>query len=74
MERIGHLVTIGEAMLAALQELEMKLDMPMTRQQAAVYLGVSKSTINNYVKRGLKPTVKHGIVGYLAADLEKFRK
>ena len=74
MEKIDHLISIGEAILDALNELKEKDEIPMTRQQAAVYLGVSVSTINNYVKKGLKPSVKHGIAGYLPSDLKKFKK
>ena len=74
MEQLDHLISIGEAILASINELKARDEIPMTRQQAAVYLGVSVSTINNYVKKGLKPTVKHGISGYLPSDLNKYRK
>lgn len=71
---MNRLISIGEAILKVLEEQEMKQEIPMNRQQAAVYLGVSVSTINNYVKKGLKPVVKNGITGYLPSDLNKFRK
>lgn len=71
---MNRLITIGEAILRAIQELEVQQEIPMNRQQAAAYLGVSVSTINNYAKRGLKPVVKNGIAGYLPSDLNKFRK
>lgn len=75
MEKIDQLISIGEAILQAINELKEKDEIPMTRQQAAVYLGVSVSTINNYCKnKGLKPTVKYGIVGYLPSELNKYKK
>jgi len=73
-DKLNNIISIGEAILSALTELKARDEMPMTRQQAAVYLGVSVSTINNYAKRGLKPVVKNGIAGYLPSDLNKFRK
>ena len=74
-DKLNNIISIGEAILSALTELKARDEMPMTRQQAAVYLGVSVSTINNYAKKkGLKMTVKNGISGYLPSDLNKFRK
>lgn len=75
MEKIDQLITIGEAILQAINDLKAKDEIPMTRQQAAVYLGVSLSTINNYVTSGrLTKKVKSGIAGYLPSDLKGIRK
>lgn len=64
---------IGQAILEAIREMR-DFDIPLNRQQAAVYLGVSSSTIPNYVKRGLlKKKVHKGLSGYLVSDLDKLR-
>ena len=75
MEQLDHLVTIGEAILDAINDLKADKEIPMTRQQAAVYVGCSPSTIANYVAQGkLTKKVKQGIAGYLPSDLRKLRK
>lgn len=71
---LDNLISIADAIASALVELKERDEIPMTRQQAAVYLGVSVSTINNYAKKGLKMTTKHGIAGYLPSDLKPFKK
>ena len=71
---LDNLISIADAIASALVELKERDEIPMTRQQAAVYLGVSVSTINNYAKKGLRMTTKHGIVGYLPSDLKQFKK
>lgn len=49
-------------------------DIPLTRQQAAYYLGVSLCTIDNYRKRGLiKLSTRGTLVGYLKKDLNKIK-
>ena len=73
-DKLDNLISIGVAILNALTDMKAQDEIPMTRQQAAIYLGVSTSTINNYVKKGLKQSVKHGIVGYLPSELNKFKK
>lgn len=73
-DKLDNLITIGEAILKALTDMKSQDEIPMTRQQAAVYLGVSVSTINNYAKKGLKVKVKNGITGYLPSDLNAYRK
>ena len=59
---------------ARIEELENKLKKKyMTKQEAADYLGVSTSTIDNYVRRGLQ---KHKLTSrrtvFLQADLDEF--
>ena len=48
MDKIDTLIDIGNAILRALNEMKERDEIPMTRQQAAVYLGVSLTTIDNY--------------------------
>lgn len=51
------------------------ISIPFTATQAAAYLGVSRSTISNYKRKGLlKPVVKHGLSGYLITDLDKLKQ
>lgn len=72
---LDRIIDIGEALAIAIAELKERDDIPMTRQQAAVYLGVSDSTIDNYRKQGrIQVTVKHGITGYLPTDLRRIKK
>ena len=52
MDKIDTLIDIGNAILRALNEMKERDEIPMTRQQAAVYLGVSLTTIDNYRKQG----------------------
>ena len=73
-DRLDRIITIGEAILLALQTLKLNAEIPLNRKQAAQYLGVCESSIRNYARRGLKKTVANGIAGYLPSDLEKFRK
>lgn len=71
MDKIDTLIDIGNAILRALNEMKERDEIPMTRQQAAVYLGVSLTTIDNYRKQGrIRQVVKDGIVGYLPSDLK----
>lgn len=75
MDKIDKLISIGEAILVALSELKERDEIPMTRQQASVYLGVSLTTIDNYRKEGrIKQVTKDGLVGYLPSDLKAVRK
>lgn len=75
MEKIDQLISIGEAILQAINEMKSRDEIPMTRQQAAVYLSVSESTIDNYRKQGrIRQVTKHGIVGYLPSDLKSAKK
>jgi len=72
---LDNLITIGEAFTDILTDMKVRDEIPMTRQQAAYYLGVSISTISNYVASGkLTKSVKHGIVGYLPSDLRQLKK
>ena len=74
MDKIDTLIDIGNAILRALNEMKERDEIPMTRQQAAVYLGVSLTTIDNYRKQGrIRQVVKDGIVGYLPSDLKQAR-
>ena len=51
------------------------VSIPLTAKQAAVYLGVSSSTITNYRSRGLiKPVYRNGLRGYDRVELDKLRK
>jgi len=51
------------------------ITIPFTATQAAAYLGVSRSTISNYKRKGLlKPVVRHGLSGYLISDLDKLKQ
>ncbi|MDR9825189.1 hypothetical protein RCJ22_06200, partial [Vibrio sp. FNV 38] len=71
---IDHIIDVGQALVIALNELKERDDIPMSRQQAAVYLGVSVSTISNYQLTGrLEKKVKNGIVGYMPADLRRIK-
>ena len=75
MDTLDKIIDIGEALAVTITELKVRDEIPMTRQQAAVYLGVSDSTIDNYRKQGrIQIAVKHGITGYLPSDLRKIRK
>ena len=74
MDKIDTLIDIGNAILRALNEMKERDEIPMTRQQAAAYLGVSLTTIDNYRKQGrIRQVVKDGIVGYLPSDLKQAR-
>ena len=74
MDKIDTLIDIGNAILRALNEMKERDEIPMTRQQAAVYLGVSLTTIDNYRKQGrIRQVVKDGIVGYLPSALKQAR-
>jgi hypothetical protein len=74
MDTIDHIIDVGQALVIALNELKERDDIPMSRQQAAVYLGVSVSTISNYQLTGrLEKKVKNGIVGYMPADLRRIK-
>lgn len=74
-ERLNRIITIGEAILKVLEQMESKQEIPYNRQQAAAYLGVSDTTIDNYRKRGLLTLkVQNGIRGYLRQDLDTLRK
>jgi len=75
MEQLDNLITIGQTITAIVTDMKVRDEIPMTRQQAAVYVGCSISTINNYVAQGkLTKKVKQGIAGYLPSDLRKLRK
>lgn len=75
MNKIDRLISIGEAILVALTDLKASNEIPLTRQQAAAYLGVAVTTIDNYRKAGLiKQVTKDGLVGYLPSDLKAARK
>ena len=71
MDKMDELISIGRAILLAINELKERDEIPMTRQQASVYLGVSLTTIDNYRKQGrIRQVVKDGIVGYLPSELK----
>lgn len=75
MDKIDKLISIGEAILISLAELKASNEIPMTRQQASVYLGVSLTTIDNYRKQGrIHQVTKDGLVGYLPSELKATRK
>lgn len=75
MDKMDELISIGQAILHALNELKARDEIPMTRQQAAAYLGVSLSTIDNYRKQGrIRQVVKHGIAGYLPSELKSAKQ
>lgn len=72
---LDNLITIGQTITQVVSDMKVRDEIPMTRQQAAYYLGVSISTISNYVASGkLTKSVKHGIVGYLPSDLRQLKK
>ena len=72
---LDNLITIGQTISEVVTDMKVRDEIPMTRQQAAIYLGVSVATISNYVNQGkLTKKVKHGIVGYLPSDLRTLRK
>lgn len=72
---LDNLITIGQTISEVVTDMKVRDEIPMTRQQAAIYLGCSISTISNYVAQGkLTKNTKHGIVGYLPSDLRKLRK
>ncbi len=72
---LDYLISIGEAFTDILTDMKARDEIPMTRQQAAIYIGVSVATISNYVNQGkLTKKVKHGIVGYLPSDLRQLKK
>lgn len=74
MTAIDQIIDVGQALVIALNELKERDDIPMTRQQAAVYLGVSVSTISNYQSSGkLEKKVKNGLAGFLPADLRRIK-
>lgn len=75
MDKIDKLISIGEAILISLAELKERDEIPMTRQQASVYLGVSLTTIDNYRKQGrIHQVTKDGLVGYLPSELKATRR
>jgi len=70
-----NLITIGQTIAEVITDMKVRDEIPMTRQQAAIYLGVSESTVNNYVKSGkLTKKVKNGLIGYMPSDLRPLRK
>lgn len=55
--------------------IDRQTDIPLTPGQAAVFLGVSSSTITNYRAKGLlQKKTRNGLVGYLRQDLEKLKR
>ena len=64
------------SLIARIEELErQKVPEYMTKQEAARYLKCSTSTIDNYVKRGLKKVVlSKGKVLFERSDLDEFMK
>lgn len=65
---------IGELMDQILAELKTE-DIPLTRNQAAVFLDVSPKTIDHYKQKGLlKQIVKYNLVGYSKADLMRIKQ
>lgn len=75
MDSIDRIMDIGQALSIAVNELKVRDDIPMTRQQAAVYLGVSVSTISNYQASGkLEKKVKNGLAGFMPSDLRRIKK
>ena len=51
------------------------ISIPLTAKQAAVYLGVSASTMTNYRSRGLiKQVYRNGLKGYDRTDLDKLKR
>ena len=72
---LDYLISIGEAMTDVLTDMKARDEIPMTRQQAAIYLGVSVATISNYVNQGkLTKKTKYGLIGYMPADLRQLKK
>lgn len=72
---LDDIITIGQTITEVITDMKIRDEIPMTRHQAAIYLGVSESTINNYVKSGkLTKKTKYGIVGYMPSDLRQLRK
>ena len=60
---------------ARLDAIDRATDIPLTLQQAAVFLNCSTQTIANYRNRGLiKKRVRNGLAGYLRIDLEELKK
>lgn len=75
MKKIGDYVKVGDLLVDVLAELKVRDEIPMTRQQAAAYLGVSVSTISNYLSCGkLIKKVKNGISGIMPEDLRSIKK
>lgn len=65
---------IGELVDEILAELR-PVSIPLTRKQAAAYCNVDGHTIDNWDKVGKIKKVKRGsLVGYLVADLDKYKK
>lgn len=65
---------ISEVIAEVLAQIK-PFDIPLTRQQAAVYLGVCPHTIDNYRAQGrLKLVSNKGLTGYFKEDLDKLRK
>lgn len=65
---------IGDIVAEVLADVK-PIDIPLTRQQAAFYLDVSLTTIDNYRKKGMIKMVTRGcLVGYLKKDLDRIRK
>jgi hypothetical protein len=74
-ERLGRIESIGNLILDTLTKMKVESDIPMTRKQAAWYLGVSTQTIDNYRSRGiLELVVVDGLVGYPLSRLEELKR
>jgi len=72
---LDDIITIGQTITEVITDMKIRDEIPMTRHQAAIYLGVSESTVNNYVKSGkLTKKVKNGLIGYMPSDLRPLRK
>lgn len=74
-ERLCRIESIGNLILQTVTEMKGRDDIPLTRKQAAWYLGVSPQTIDNYRSRGiLDLVVVDGLVGYPKQRLDELRR
>lgn len=74
-ERLCRLESIGNLILDQLVRMKAEQDVPLTRKQAAWYLGVSVQTIDNWRARGiLELVVVDGLVGYPLSRLDELKR
>lgn len=74
-ERLSRIETVGNLILDIVTGMKAEQDIPLTRKQAAWYLGVSVQTVDNWREKGiLELVVVDGLVGYPLSRLEELRR
>jgi hypothetical protein len=73
--RLLRIEKVGNIIVELLKEMRGGQTIPLSRKQAARYIGCCPNTIDNYRKRGLlKQHAIGGITGYLTSDLDAIKK